>query len=80
VASYLLLQSLRGVINPSEKPALLRLVYPCNPSSSQMLYELGQRDPSGGIHMLVVLVLNELLIYGVGLDALCTEPTQNEGL
>ena len=39
-----------------------------------MLHELGQRDPSRRVHMLVVLVVDELLIYGVGLDTLCAEP------
>ena len=40
-----------------------------------MLHKLGQRDPSGGVHVLVVLVLNELLINGVSLDTLGAEST-----
>ena len=31
---YLLLQCLRATVNPSNKPAFLRLIHPCNPGSS----------------------------------------------
>ena len=71
--SDLLLQGLRTVINPSNKPPLLRLIHPCNSGSSQMLHEFSQCDPSGGVHVLVVLVLDELLVYGISLDALRAE-------
>lgn len=71
--SNLFLQSLRAIINPSDEPPLLRLVHPCDTSPAQMLHELGQRDPSRGVHVLVVLVLNELLVHGVRLDAFRTE-------
>jgi len=38
-----------------------------------VLDEFSQRNPSGGVHVLAVLVLNELLIHGIGTDALRAE-------
>jgi len=70
VIADLLFQGLRAAINPSNEPPLVRLVHPCYSGSSQVLCELGQRDPSGGVHVLVMLVLDEFLVHGVGFDAL----------
>lgn len=71
---YLFLQNPLVVIDPSNEQPLLCLVHLCNSGPPQMLHELGERDPSRGVQVLVVVVLNELLVHGIGLDALCTEP------
>ena len=74
VTTRLFLQSLRAIIDPSNEPPLLCLIHPCDTGPPQMLHELGQRDPPRRVHVLVVLVLDEFLVHGVGLNALCTEP------
>ena len=76
--AHLFRQSLRTVINPCNKPAFLRLLHPSNTCPPQVLDELRQGDPSRRIHMQVLLVLNEFLIYVVGFDSVCAKPPRQQ--
>ena len=72
--THLLRKGLRAVVYPRDEPALLRLIHPRNTGPAQVLHELGEGDPSGRIHVQVVLVLDELLVDVVRLHTLGAEP------
>jgi len=67
-ACFRFCQSFRTVVDPGDEPPFLGLIDPPHSSPSKVLNELSQSNPTGGVHMDVVLVLNVLLVHVVGLD------------
>lgn len=76
--AYLFSERLGAVINPGDEPALLRLIHPCHPRPAEMLDEFGQCDPSGGVHVKMGAVLDDLLVNRVRFDTLRSEPAREE--
>lgn len=63
-------QSLGAIVNPGDMQALLQILHPADTLPTQMLGELGQRRPPGGIHVDMFLVRDILLVEMVHVDLL----------
>ena len=70
-ATYGFGKSFWTVVNPGDEPALLCLIHPGDTRPTQMLHELCQGDPAGGIHVQMLLVRDVLLIHLVCTNSLC---------
>ena len=68
-ARLLLRKGLRARVDPRDEPALVRLVDARDARSPEVLGELGEGDPARGVHVHVVLVLDEFLVDAVGVYA-----------
>src|SRR6202042_1471146 len=54
------------IVDPCDKPTLLRIIYSGNTCTTEVLDEFGESHPSCRVHVQMVLVLNILLIHLVG--------------
>jgi len=71
-------QRLRVPVDVGDEPSLLGLVHRTLAGAAQVLDELGQRLPLGGVHVQVLLEGDVLLVHLVGGDSLGAEPATEQ--
>lgn len=65
-------EGFRTVVDPLNKPAFLGFVHASYTCSTEMLDEFGEGDPSCGVHVQMMLVLDEFLVDIIGFHSLGT--------
>lgn len=71
-------QNIGVTVNVLEEPSFRGLVHLADPASAQVLAELGQGAPTGGVHVQVLLVTDVLLVHGVGQDSPSPKPRKRK--
>lgn len=78
--TYRFSQGFGAAVDPGDEPSLLGFVDVCNTTPTQVFAKLGQRNPSRCVHVQMVLILDELLVYLVCPNSLCAEPNEELGI
>lgn len=70
----MLRERLWRVVDPCDKPTLVCLVDAGDPRATEMFDEFRERDPAGGVHVEMVLVLDEFLVHPIRKHPFGSEP------